>query len=163
MLNRGGNVVLLHFLLGLRTATEDEMVADLLVNILKVCPDLLNRYFKETHYSFVPRVSPAWMDNVKLLKRVRVWMMVKNHAQSRRLCRHLNWTEKEGVGVRNSGKHHVSDMFFLRRSNVKARLKKPFVLCECSAASLFSLKWASRSCNRLKRNAGCIQRVRWVE
>lgn len=90
VLNRGGNVVLLHFLLGLRTATEDEMVADLLVNILKVCPDLLNRYFKETHYSFVPRVSPAWMDNVKLLKRVRVWMMVKNHAQSRRLCRHLN-------------------------------------------------------------------------
>ncbi|KAF4795038.1 Nucleolar pre-ribosomal-associated protein 1 [Turdus rufiventris] len=67
---KGGNVVLLHFLLGLRTATEDEMVADLLVNILKVCPDLLNRYFKETHYSFVPRVAPAWMDNVKLLKKI---------------------------------------------------------------------------------------------
>uniref|UniRef100_A0A8C3TVC2 URB1 ribosome biogenesis homolog n=1 Tax=Catharus ustulatus TaxID=91951 RepID=A0A8C3TVC2_CATUS len=67
---KGGNVVLLHFLLGLRTATEDEMVADLLVNVLKVCPDLLNRYFKETHYSFVPRVAPAWMDNVKLLKKI---------------------------------------------------------------------------------------------
>ncbi|NXB00486.1 NPA1P protein, partial [Cnemophilus loriae] len=67
---KGGNVVLLHFLLGLKTATEDEMVADLMVNILKVCPDLLNRYFKETQYSFVPRVKSAWMDNVKLLKKI---------------------------------------------------------------------------------------------
>ncbi|XP_030921106.1 nucleolar pre-ribosomal-associated protein 1 [Geospiza fortis] len=67
---KGGNVVLLHFLLGLKTATEDEMVADLVVNILKVCPDLLNRYFKETQYSFVPRVKSAWMDNVKLLKKI---------------------------------------------------------------------------------------------
>lgn len=83
-------MVLLHFLLGLKTATEDEMVADLMVNILKVCPDLLNRYFKETQYSFVPRVKSAWMDNMKLLKKVRVWVMVKNLAQSRRLCKHLN-------------------------------------------------------------------------
>ncbi|KAM7062190.1 nucleolar pre-ribosomal-associated protein 1-like [Acridotheres tristis] len=67
---KGGNVVLLHFLLGLRPATEDQVVADLLVNILKVCPDLLNRYFKETHYSFVPRVTSAWMDNVRLLKKI---------------------------------------------------------------------------------------------
>uniref|UniRef100_A0A8D0F9V4 URB1 ribosome biogenesis homolog n=1 Tax=Strix occidentalis caurina TaxID=311401 RepID=A0A8D0F9V4_STROC len=67
---KGGNVVLLRFLLGLKTATEDEMVADLMVNILKVCPDLLNRYFKETRYSFVPRLKSAWMDNMKLLKKV---------------------------------------------------------------------------------------------
>ncbi|XP_058679879.1 nucleolar pre-ribosomal-associated protein 1 [Ammospiza caudacuta] len=67
---KGGNVVLLHFLLGLKTATEDEMVADLVVNILKVCPDLLNRYFKESQYSFVPRVKSAWMDNMKLLKKI---------------------------------------------------------------------------------------------
>lgn len=83
-------MVLLHFLLGLRTAAEDQVVADLLVNILKVCPDLLNRYFKETHYSFVPRVTSAWMGNVRLLKKVRVWTMVKSHAQSRRLYKHLN-------------------------------------------------------------------------
>lgn len=70
-------MVLLHFLLGLKTATEDEMVADLVVNIFKVCPDLLNRYFKETHCAFVPRMMSAWMDNMKLLKKVRVWMMVK--------------------------------------------------------------------------------------
>uniref|UniRef100_A0A8C2SXU5 URB1 ribosome biogenesis homolog n=1 Tax=Coturnix japonica TaxID=93934 RepID=A0A8C2SXU5_COTJA len=67
---RGGNIVLLRFLLGLKTATEDELVADLVVNILKVCPDLLNRYFKETQYSFVPRVKSAWMDNMKLLKKI---------------------------------------------------------------------------------------------
>ncbi|XP_040440850.1 nucleolar pre-ribosomal-associated protein 1 [Falco naumanni] len=67
---KGGNVVLLHFLLGLKTATEDEMVADLMVNILKVCPDLLSRYFKETQYSFVPRQKSAWMDNMKLLKKI---------------------------------------------------------------------------------------------
>ncbi|XP_065597859.1 nucleolar pre-ribosomal-associated protein 1 [Cyrtonyx montezumae] len=67
---RGGNIVLLRFLLGLKTATEDEMVADLVVNILKVCPDLLNRYFKETQYSFVPRLKSAWMDNMKLLKKI---------------------------------------------------------------------------------------------
>ncbi|NWX15708.1 NPA1P protein, partial [Aegotheles bennettii] len=67
---KGGNVVLLRFLLGLKTATEDEMVADLVVNILKVCPDLLNRYFKETQYSFVPRLKSAWMDNMKLLKKI---------------------------------------------------------------------------------------------
>ncbi|NWS18019.1 NPA1P protein, partial [Pachyramphus minor] len=67
---KGGNVVLLHFLLGLKTATEDEMVADLMVNVLKVCPDLLNRYFKETRYSFVPRMKSAWMDNMKLLRKI---------------------------------------------------------------------------------------------
>ncbi|NWW94941.1 NPA1P protein, partial [Rhynochetos jubatus] len=67
---KGGNVVLLRFLLGLKTATEDEMVADLMVNIFKVCPDLLNRYFKDTRYSFVPRLKSAWMDNMKLLKKI---------------------------------------------------------------------------------------------
>ncbi|NXX39942.1 NPA1P protein, partial [Tricholaema leucomelas] len=67
---RGGNVVLLRFLLALKSAAEDEMVADLLVNILKVCPDLLNRYFKETQYSFLPRVKSAWLDNMKLLKKI---------------------------------------------------------------------------------------------
>ncbi|NXA49095.1 NPA1P protein, partial [Nothocercus julius] len=68
--SRGGNVVLLRFLLGLKTATEDEKVAELVVNIFKVCPDLLNRYFKDTQYSFVPRLKSAWMDNIRLLKKV---------------------------------------------------------------------------------------------
>ncbi|XP_072254270.1 nucleolar pre-ribosomal-associated protein 1 isoform X2 [Pyxicephalus adspersus] len=67
---RAGNLVLLQFLVGLKSATEDELVAELLVNILKVCPDLLNRYFKETQYSFVPRLKTAWLDNIKLLKKI---------------------------------------------------------------------------------------------
>ncbi|XP_007424576.1 nucleolar pre-ribosomal-associated protein 1 [Python bivittatus] len=67
---RGGNLVLLRFLLSLKTAVEDEMVADLMVNIFKVCPDLLNRYFKESQYSFVPRLKSAWLDNMKLLRKI---------------------------------------------------------------------------------------------
>ncbi|XP_029140605.1 nucleolar pre-ribosomal-associated protein 1 [Protobothrops mucrosquamatus] len=67
---RGGNLILLRFLLSLKTAVEDEMVADLMVNIFKVCPDLLNRYFKESQYSFVPRLKSAWLDNMKLLRKI---------------------------------------------------------------------------------------------
>ncbi|XP_063812468.1 nucleolar pre-ribosomal-associated protein 1 [Pseudophryne corroboree] len=67
---RAGNVVLLQFLVGLKMAAEDELVGELVVNILKVCPDLLNRYFKEISYSFVPRLKSAWMDNIKLLKKI---------------------------------------------------------------------------------------------
>uniref|UniRef100_A0A670I5I8 URB1 ribosome biosis homolog n=1 Tax=Podarcis muralis TaxID=64176 RepID=A0A670I5I8_PODMU len=67
---RGGNLVLLRFLVNLKTAAEDEMVADLAVNIFKVCPDLLNRYFKESQYSFVPRLKSAWLDNMKLLRKI---------------------------------------------------------------------------------------------
>ncbi|XP_062982759.1 nucleolar pre-ribosomal-associated protein 1 [Elgaria multicarinata webbii] len=67
---RGGNLVLLRFLLCLKTAVEDEMVADLMVNIFKVCPDLLNRYFKESQYSFVPRLKSTWLDNMKLLRKI---------------------------------------------------------------------------------------------
>ncbi|XP_059506193.1 nucleolar pre-ribosomal-associated protein 1 isoform X2 [Stegostoma tigrinum] len=67
---RGGNIVLLRFLLGLKTATEDELVADLMVNIFKVCPDLLSRFFQETQYSFVPRLKTAWLDNIKLLRKI---------------------------------------------------------------------------------------------
>ncbi|XP_069046292.1 nucleolar pre-ribosomal-associated protein 1 [Lepisosteus oculatus] len=67
---RSGNVVLLQFIVGLKQATEDELVAELVVSILKVCPDLLQRYFKETQYSFVPRQKTAWKDNINLLKKI---------------------------------------------------------------------------------------------
>ncbi|XP_053561149.1 nucleolar pre-ribosomal-associated protein 1 [Bombina bombina] len=67
---RAGNLVLLRFLVGLKSATEDEIISDLVVSILKVCPDLLTRYFKETQYSFVPRLKSAWLDNIKLLKKI---------------------------------------------------------------------------------------------
>uniref|UniRef100_A0A1A7XHS4 URB1 ribosome biogenesis 1 homolog n=3 Tax=Iconisemion striatum TaxID=60296 RepID=A0A1A7XHS4_9TELE len=58
------------FLVGLKQATEDELVADLLVNVLKASPDVLSRYFKETQYSYTPRLKSAWQANVKLLKKI---------------------------------------------------------------------------------------------
>ncbi|KAK2912907.1 nucleolar pre-ribosomal-associated protein 1 isoform X1 [Channa argus] len=67
---RAGNIVLLQFLVGLKQATEDELVAELVVNVLKTVPDILARYFKETHYSYAPRIKGAWQDNVKLLKKI---------------------------------------------------------------------------------------------
>ncbi|XP_074070216.1 nucleolar pre-ribosomal-associated protein 1 isoform X2 [Macrotis lagotis] len=69
-LGRGGNLTLLNFLLGLKTATDDDMVAELVVNILKVCPDLLTKYFKEVNFSFVPRMKLTWLNNVKLLRKI---------------------------------------------------------------------------------------------
>ncbi|XP_002929391.2 nucleolar pre-ribosomal-associated protein 1 isoform X1 [Ailuropoda melanoleuca] len=67
---RGGNLTLLHFLLGLKTAADDELVAELVVSILKVCPDLLNKYFKEATFSFLPRVKSTWSNNIKLLNKI---------------------------------------------------------------------------------------------
>ncbi|XP_026153088.1 nucleolar pre-ribosomal-associated protein 1 [Mastacembelus armatus] len=67
---RAGNIVLLQFLVGLKQATDDELVADLVVNVLKASPDILARYFKETQYSYTPRLKSAWQDNVKLLRRI---------------------------------------------------------------------------------------------
>ncbi|XP_058378996.1 nucleolar pre-ribosomal-associated protein 1 isoform X2 [Diceros bicornis minor] len=67
---RGGNLTLLHFLLGLKTAADDALVAELVVNILKVCPDLLNKYFKEVTFSFLPRVKSTWSNNIKLLNKI---------------------------------------------------------------------------------------------
>ncbi|XP_040902942.1 nucleolar pre-ribosomal-associated protein 1 [Toxotes jaculatrix] len=67
---RAGNIVLLQFLGGLKQATEDELVAELVVNTLKASPDMLARYFKETQYSYAPRVKSAWQDNVRLLKKI---------------------------------------------------------------------------------------------
>uniref|UniRef100_A0A3B4FUG2 URB1 ribosome biogenesis homolog n=1 Tax=Pundamilia nyererei TaxID=303518 RepID=A0A3B4FUG2_9CICH len=67
---RPGNIVLLQFLVGLKQATEDELVADLVVNVLKATPDILSRYFKETQYAYAPRLKTTWQDNVKLLKKI---------------------------------------------------------------------------------------------
>uniref|UniRef100_W5KYL7 URB1 ribosome biogenesis homolog n=1 Tax=Astyanax mexicanus TaxID=7994 RepID=W5KYL7_ASTMX len=67
---RAGNLVLLQFVVGLKQATEDELVCELLVSILKCSPDILPRYFKETNFSFTPRVAGAWLDSVALLKKI---------------------------------------------------------------------------------------------
>ncbi|TRY85158.1 hypothetical protein DNTS_006350 [Danionella cerebrum] len=67
---RPGNLVLLHFVVGLTLATEDELIAELLVKVLEASPDLLGRFFKETKLSFAPRQSKAWQDNISLLKKI---------------------------------------------------------------------------------------------
>lgn len=67
---RAGNIVLLQFVVGLKQATEDDLVSDLVVNILRVSPDILPRFFKETQYSFTPRLKSAWTDNITLLKKI---------------------------------------------------------------------------------------------
>ncbi|KAF0880051.1 NPA1P protein, partial [Crocuta crocuta] len=69
-IGRGGNLTLLHFLLGLKSAADDELVAELVVNILQVCPDLLNKYFKEVTFSFLPRAKSTWSNNIKLLNKI---------------------------------------------------------------------------------------------
>ncbi|CAM9233271.1 unnamed protein product, partial [Lampetra planeri] len=65
-----GNIILLQFLVGLKQATEDKLVAELVVNMLKASPDVLSRYFKETQHSYTPRLKSAWQDNVSLLKKM---------------------------------------------------------------------------------------------
>ncbi|XP_059187700.1 nucleolar pre-ribosomal-associated protein 1 isoform X2 [Centropristis striata] len=67
---RAGNIVLLQFLVGQKQATEDELVMELVVNVLKASPDILARYFQETQYSYTPRPKSSWQDNVKLLKKI---------------------------------------------------------------------------------------------
>lgn len=72
LLRRAGNLVLLQFLVGLKQATEDQLVADLVVNVLKTSPDILSRYFRESQYSYIPRPRGTWQENVKLLKKVNI-------------------------------------------------------------------------------------------
>ncbi|XP_073674485.1 nucleolar pre-ribosomal-associated protein 1 [Garra rufa] len=67
---RAGNILLLQFLVGLKQAQEDEMVAELVVSVLKASPDILARYFKESNFSFIPRNKSAWLENVTLLKKI---------------------------------------------------------------------------------------------
>lgn len=69
--HRAGNIVLLQFLVGLKEATEDELVGELVCNVLKSSPDILARYFQETRYAYTPRLKSAWQDSVKLLKKAR--------------------------------------------------------------------------------------------
>ncbi|XP_030601182.1 nucleolar pre-ribosomal-associated protein 1 [Archocentrus centrarchus] len=67
---RPGNLVLLQFLVGLKQAADDELVADLVVNVLKASPDILPRYFKETQHAYTPRLKTSWQDNMTFLKKI---------------------------------------------------------------------------------------------
>ncbi|KAJ0022339.1 hypothetical protein NQD34_009829 [Periophthalmus magnuspinnatus] len=67
---RAGNLVLLQFLVGLKQASEDELVAELVVKVLKASPDILSRYFKETQHAYTPRPKSAWQDSINLMKKI---------------------------------------------------------------------------------------------
>ena len=77
--SRAGNIILLQFLGGLKP-TEDVLVEELVTKTLRASPDILGRFFKESRYSFAPRVQSAWRDNVQLVKKVR------NHRLVSRSC-----------------------------------------------------------------------------
>ncbi|XP_041920011.1 nucleolar pre-ribosomal-associated protein 1 isoform X1 [Alosa sapidissima] len=67
---RAGNIVLLQFLVGLKDATKDKLITELVVSTLKSSPDVLARYLKESVHSFIPRPKSAWQDNINLLKKI---------------------------------------------------------------------------------------------
>ncbi|XP_061916834.1 nucleolar pre-ribosomal-associated protein 1 [Entelurus aequoreus] len=67
---RAGNIILLQFLVGLKQATEDELVAQLAAQTLRASPDVVTRYFKETRHWYTPRPNSAWQDTVGLLKKI---------------------------------------------------------------------------------------------
>ncbi|TTH23517.1 Nucleolar pre-ribosomal-associated protein 1 [Bagarius yarrelli] len=67
---RAGNIVLLQFAVSLKQANKDEKVSELLVNMLKCNPDILQRYFIETQLCFTPRMNEVWLDSIALLKRI---------------------------------------------------------------------------------------------
>ncbi|XP_072178746.1 nucleolar pre-ribosomal-associated protein 1-like [Diadema setosum] len=67
---RNQNSALYKFLLTLKTATTDDLVCDLVVNILKTCPDLLNKYLMTCPFTFAPRPSTTWLANMKLIEKI---------------------------------------------------------------------------------------------
>ncbi|XP_078699262.1 nucleolar pre-ribosomal-associated protein 1-like isoform X2 [Branchiostoma floridae x Branchiostoma belcheri] len=64
------NQVLHKFLLDLRQANRDPLMAELVVHVLKACPDLVNRYLSDVPFSFSPRPSAQWEDNMALLAEI---------------------------------------------------------------------------------------------
>lgn len=57
-----------------------------MVSILKVCPDLLTKYFREVTFSFLPRVKSTWLNNVKLLNKVQGSAELVGGASGHLLC-----------------------------------------------------------------------------
>ena len=80
---------------------------ELVTKTLRASPDLLGRFFKESRYSFAPRVQSAWRDNVQLVKKVR------NHRLLGQGCRMVKW-------------HSTDDPFHCAN---KATLRGPEIQC----------------------------------
>ncbi|XP_066284950.1 nucleolar pre-ribosomal-associated protein 1-like isoform X1 [Branchiostoma lanceolatum] len=67
---RNMNQVLHKFLLDLRQANRDPLMAELVIRVLKACPDLVNRYLSDVTFSFSPRPSAQWKENMALLTEI---------------------------------------------------------------------------------------------
>ncbi|XP_033629244.1 nucleolar pre-ribosomal-associated protein 1-like isoform X2 [Asterias rubens] len=82
------NPILLKFLLSLHRANEDMLIQDLVVNILRTCPDLLNPYLTSCKYSFQPMPLPSWFANINLLEKILSGQVVISTAlqQANMLC-----------------------------------------------------------------------------
>nr|XP_039247497.1 nucleolar pre-ribosomal-associated protein 1-like [Styela clava] len=64
------NHVLLDFVTILLSSTTDQLICDLIIEILKACPDLLPRVMADYRISLEPKLSETWLMNCKLTKRI---------------------------------------------------------------------------------------------
>lgn len=62
------NHVLLDFILHLSSLASDPLVLDLIVNILKACPDLLYRFMRDFRMTLEPKNEEIWLRNCELVR-----------------------------------------------------------------------------------------------
>lgn len=53
----------------------EKMVADFIIEVLKVCPDQMVYYLPYLKSSYVPRVSSVWVDAISVLVKVRFYQI----------------------------------------------------------------------------------------
>ncbi|CAG8456565.1 11592_t:CDS:10 [Ambispora gerdemannii] len=63
------NIILLRFIVNLNP-TNDLRQQELLLKILKVCPELVYPFWKSIHFSFEPRLSYKWLFNMTLAQKI---------------------------------------------------------------------------------------------
>ncbi|CAG8450920.1 8097_t:CDS:10 [Ambispora leptoticha] len=63
------NIILLRFIVNLNP-TNDLRQQELLLKILKVCPELVYPFWQLTHFSFEPRLSHKWLFNMTLAQKI---------------------------------------------------------------------------------------------
>ncbi|XP_065899031.1 nucleolar pre-ribosomal-associated protein 1-like isoform X3 [Dysidea avara] len=67
---RSNNPTLLQFLFSLKEANQDSCQQQIVIAILKTCPDLLIPYLNNLSYSFEHKSSPKWMSNMEFIFKV---------------------------------------------------------------------------------------------
>ena len=64
------NHILTDMLLKMKQPANDELMTQLIVEVLKVCPDQLRWYLPSLRESLRPRPSAVWQKNIRLLQKV---------------------------------------------------------------------------------------------